>query len=120
MQRCARNYDKLPENGWARVNKYWMYNLYKDGNVVANEDSLPGSVGTIADCGPLIKGIQRYFFMLPLIWLGVLCANFWYISMWVGLSYGIAFTARMARRGQKLLKSHIEDKNAHTATDTAE
>ena len=55
----------------------------------------------------------KYLIILPLIWFSMLCLNFWWISMWFAMAFTLAFTMRMARRGQKLLKAHINDKDAH-------
>ena len=96
---------KQPTHGWVKENKYWMYYKYdKDGKQVDCTDGIKL---------PIDYWLSTYFFILPLIWFSMLCLNFWYMSMWFAMAYGLAFTMRMARRGQKLLTKHIADKDAH-------
>ena len=103
----------LKKDGWYEnlafnylPSSFYKYNQYKNGQCVSKNDHyheyIIGKINTLG-----------YFSILPLIWFGMLCLNFWYISLYFVLAYGIAFTARMGRRGQKMLKAHIEDKNAH-------
>lgn len=116
--------DSTKREGWYKVNKYYMYWKYSDGKKVGSADEfivermgypLESSVprAHIIDD----DDIQMYFLLLPLIWFGVLCLNFWYISMWFAMAITLAFTLRMARRGAKLLSRHINDKSAHGAGD---
>jgi len=94
---------ELPK-GWKKSRDLWLYRKYDEsGGYIGGTDFYP------------ISGILRtYFGILPLIWFSMLCLNFWYISMWFGMVAALAFTMRMARRGQKLLSAHIADKEAHT------
>jgi len=51
----------------------------------------------------------------PLIFLPLLAVAiyFYWVSMWFILAGVVIYIARMGRRGQKLLASHIADKRAH-------
>lgn len=111
VQRFKYKTDPLPENGWAYVDEYYKYHLYKDGERVDRADSLASTCDNVSMC--VTGNYSKYPFFLPLIWLSVLFLNFWSISMWFAMAFGLAFIMRMARRGQKLLTSHINDKNAH-------
>lgn len=95
------------KDDWVRVDKYWKYHKYnKDGVKVEETDSS-------IDVGDSCSLAPPYMLILPIIWFGVLCLNFWYISMWFAMAITLAFILRMARRGQKLLTKHINDKEAH-------
>ena len=102
----------IPKDGWARIGGYYEYHKYEDGLLVAHDTTCPE--GTIVDCRHIITSdISNYIVILPFIWIAALCVYFWYISVWVALAACVAYVARMARRGQKLLTAHIEDKVAH-------
>lgn len=92
------SYKDQPD-GWMNTDSHtcWRYKKYKDGAVIAKTDTNP--------C--------FYPWIIFLIWFSMLCLNFWYISMYFGLFFAIAFSTRMARRGQKVLAKHIADKDAH-------
>ena len=107
----ANKFNRPLPNGWVRENRYWMYYQYDEtGRQIAASDG---------EKLPILARLSTYFGVLPLIWLGVLCLNYWYISMWLALAYGIAVTARMTRRGQKTLVKHINDVKAHQPKDVA-
>jgi len=95
----ANKFRVMFSNGWVYEGRLWVYYKYdKDGKEIDHGDM------------PIY---DSYFRVLPIIWGAMLCLNFWYISMWIVMVYAVAFTARMGRRGHKLLTKHIEDKEAH-------
>ena len=83
---------------------FYKYILIKDGKQYNEADYSPSEI---------IGIFRSYFLVLPLIWFGVFCANYWNISMWFAMGISLAFVARLTRRGQKLLTSHMADKDAH-------
>lgn len=101
----ASKFDFGLPSGWEKVDEFWMYHKYdKDRNVIDKTDGVKLPIRSI---------FYSYFGVLALIWVAMLSLSVWYISMWVVMAMALAWTMRMARRGQKLLTKHIEDKEAH-------
>jgi len=100
-QLIVKLFGELPKN-YIKLSSSRAYNYAKI------DDS--GRESDLRDTSP---NSFKYLLLLPLIWFSMLCLNFWYISMWFGMAYAVAFTMRMARRGQKILTKHINDKDAH-------
>ena len=104
--------------GWVRTDDYWRYRKFLFGIFQINcQDNI--SCVEVGESAIILKNGNRFVMTYPvyplLIWFGVLCLIFWNISMWFAMVYALALTARMVRRGQKMLKAHMEDKNAHKA-----
>ncbi|MCK5020989.1 MAG: hypothetical protein KAS32_28500 [Candidatus Peribacteraceae bacterium] len=113
---------KLPAlgsiDGWWVANGRYNYYEYKDGKPTGKkEDYISDIKRHRGYSGEIYRSLATemptYALYLPLIWLGVLCLYLWYISIWVALAYAVAWSARATRRGQKILKAHMSDKDAH-------
>ena len=105
----------LPD-GWVRTNASYIYSQYDEDGVRLNRTDNISRILSGKDLERYVawdSDFYNYVFFLPLIWISMLCLNFWYISMYFGLFFAIAFSTRMSRRGYKALTAHIADKDAH-------
>jgi len=111
-------------NGWYKNTKYkgnerrsWQFFKFDNGICINHTDtSLNYEGNTVGEMDfgvGMSPNTYTYHIYILVIWFGVLCAEFWYISMWFAMAVALAHITRMGRRGQKLLTAHIADKKAH-------